>query len=99
MRIDKFISRKPYIISGPCSAESEDQLRLIARFVAKSTDLFRAGIWKPRTHPNSFEGVGEQALLWMQNIKKETGLRVMTEVANARHVDLCLEKGIDLPHN
>lgn len=58
MKIDKFIDKKPFVIAGPCSAESQDQLLQIATNIKSSVDVFRAGVWKPRTMPNSFEGVG-----------------------------------------
>ena len=89
---------KPVIISGPCSAESEVQLISTAKELAalNKVHLLRAGIWKPRTRPNSFEGVGEIGLKWLKNVKKETGLAVTTEVANAKHVELCLKHEIDV---
>jgi len=96
MHINKFIDKKPFVIAGPCSAESEHQLLDIAINIKEKTDVFRAGVWKPRTKPNSFEGIGEDALLWLRNVKKETGLKVITEVATAKHVELCLEFGIDM---
>jgi chorismate mutase len=96
MKKEKFIFKKPYIIAGPCSAESEEQIMKIAHEIKAKTDVFRAGIWKPRTSPNSFEGVGKNALKWLQKVKLETGLKVITEVANAKHVELCLSKGIDM---
>ena len=88
----------PLLIAGPCSAESEEQLIDIAkRLVAtKRVSMFRAGIWKPRTRPNAFEGVGVKGLPWMQTVKKETGLRIATEVANAEHAELALKYGVDM---
>ncbi len=88
----------PWVIAGPCSAETESQVLETARLVAKSEHVvaFRAGIWKPRTRPDSFEGVGEDGLKWMSQVKAETGLATTTEVANAKHVDLCLRYGIDI---
>jgi chorismate mutase len=88
----------PFIISGPCSAESEEQVVQTAIELAKSgrVHLLRAGIWKPRTRPNSFEGIGEPALEWLMNAKEESGLPVCTEVANAFHVEKCLEAGVDV---
>jgi chorismate mutase len=88
----------PLLIAGPCSAESEEQLMETA-LKLKATgrvSVFRAGIWKPRTRPNSFEGIGVKGLPWMQTVKKETGLRIATEVANAEHVELALKYGVDL---
>ena len=96
MEFKKFIHKKPYLITGPCSAESESQLLSIAQSVKGSADVFRAGVWKPRTKPNSFEGVGKQALSWIKNVQQETNLKVMTEVATPKHVDLCLESGVDM---
>jgi chorismate mutase len=96
MKIAKFIDKKPFVIAGPCSAESQDQLLQIATNIKSSVDVFRAGVWKPRTLPNSFEGVGKLALGWLKKVKEETGLHVATEVATAKHVELCLESGIDM---
>ena len=96
MDIQKFINKKPYLIAGPCSAESENQILNIAKKLENNIDLFRAGVWKPRTKPNSFEGVGREALSWLKTIKKETSLKVATEVATAKHVELCLDSGIDM---
>ena len=96
MNLKKFIHKKPFIIAGPCSAESRNQLTQIAKEIKDSIDVFRAGIWKPRTNPNSFEGAGDAALRWLGQVKKETGLKVATEVANARHVELCLAAEIDI---
>lgn len=88
---------KPVIIAGPCSAESEEQVLKTARALAKQNiDCFRSGIWKPRTRPGSFEGVGIIGLKWLQAVKKETGLPVTTEVANREHVFEALKHGIDV---
>ena len=91
-------SDKPVIISGPCSAESEGQLLSTAREISSldRVAVLRAGIWKPRTRPNSFEGVGEEGLKWLKQAKEETGLLTSTEVANASHVELCLKYGVDV---
>lgn len=91
-------SKKPLIISGPCSAETEEQLRATSLELAASgkVDILRAGVWKPRTKPGSFEGHGEEALKWFSQIKKETGMPIATEVANAAHVELALKYGVDL---
>ena len=88
----------PLLIAGPCSAESEEQVMETARqlYATKRISAFRAGIWKPRTRPNMFEGVGDIGLLWLQNVKKETGLRVATEVATPKHVELALKHDIDI---
>jgi chorismate mutase len=87
----------PLVIAGPCSAETEDQVLKIANEL-KDTDVsyFRAGIWKPRTRPGMFEGVGALGLKWLQKVKDETGMKTATEVANAAHVKLALEHDIDL---
>lgn len=89
--------KRPIIISGPCSAETEEQVFETAIQLQKTgkIDILRAGIWKPRTRPNSFEGVGEIGLKWLVDAGKETGLPVITEVANARHVELALKAGIE----
>lgn len=87
----------PILIAGPCSAETEEQLMDTARQLAQQpVDLFRAGIWKPRTRPNSFEGVGTEGLAWLRRVKEETGLKVTTEVANTQHVFEALKYGIDV---
>ena len=96
MEFQKFIHKKPYLIAGPCSAESENQLLTIAKAVEGTADIFRAGVWKPRTKPNSFEGIGKDALSWLKTIQQETALKVVTEVATAKHVELCLESGVDM---
>ena len=89
-------STKPIIIAGPCSAETEQQLLETARgLAANGIKIFRAGIWKPRTHPGGFEGVGEAGLAWLAKVKKETGMLTATEVANSQHVALALEAGVD----
>lgn len=89
---------RPFLIAGPCSAESEEQVMETAKQLAalKETSVFRAGIWKPRTRPNSFEGVGVEGLKWLRTVKQETGLLVGTEVANEKHVYEALKYGIDL---
>lgn len=88
----------PWVIAGPCSAESARQMLTTARGLAKSSHVkvFRAGIWKPRTRPNTFEGVGAVGLEWLRNVKAETGLMTTTEVANTEHVELCLEHDVDI---
>ena len=87
----------PLVIAGPCSAESEEQVLKIAHQL-KNTDatVLRAGIWKPRTRPGNFEGVGEIGLKWLKRAKDETGLLTATEVANPKHVELALKNDIDL---
>ena len=85
------------MIAGPCSAETEEQVLKIAHSL-KNTDVsfFRAGIWKPRTRPGMFEGVGALGLQWLQRVKEETGLKTATEVANKDHVKLALDHDIDM---
>ena len=89
--------KRPLIISGPCSAETEEQVLNTARQLAnKGIKIFRAGIWKPRTKPGGFEGVGKIGLPWMKRVKEETGMLVATEVATPQHVELALKYGIDI---
>lgn len=87
----------PLVIAGPCSAETEAQVLATAHLI-KNTDatFYRAGIWKPRTRPGQFEGVGAVGLPWLQKAKEETGLKIATEVANANHVELALNHEVDL---
>lgn len=89
---------KPGLIAGPCSAESEEQLLETAKNIAAfyPNAIFRAGIWKPRTRPNTFEGIGDIGLEWMKLVKQQTGLLTATEVATADHVEKCLKAGIDI---
>lgn len=88
---------RPFVIAGPCSAETEEQVMMTARQLAsKGCHNFRAGVWKPRTKPGGFEGQGEKALPWMQEVKKETGMKVAIEVAKPEHVELALKYGIDI---
>lgn len=98
--IDSFFEgkKKPLIISGPCSAETREQTLETCRLLAATgkVDVLRAGIWKPRTRPGSFEGIGAEGLPWLQEVKKETGLPVTIEVAKAIHVEQALESGIDM---
>ncbi len=87
----------PIVIAGPCSAETEEQVLKTAHELKNTdTSVFRAGIWKPRTRPGGFEGVGEKGLPWLQKVKKETGLLVTTEVGNAYHVEKALKYDIDI---
>ncbi len=87
----------PIVIAGPCSAETEEQVLKIAHELKDSdVSYYRAGIWKPRTRPGNFEGVGALGLKWLQKVKEETGLKTATEVANRAHVELALEHDIDL---
>ncbi len=88
---------QPLIISGPCSAESESQILSIGKELKNlGVDVFRAGIWKPRTRPNSFEGVGSIGLPWLQLLKKEYGFKTAIEVANSKHVHQALNSEIDI---
>jgi len=95
--LDEMNLEHPLVIAGPCSAETEEQVLQIAHEL-KDTDVnyYRAGIWKPRTRPGNFEGVGALGLKWLQKVKDETGLKTATEVANRAHVELALEHDIDL---
>lgn len=89
--------KRPIIIAGPCSAETEEQVMQTATELAnRGIRIFRAGIWKPRTKPGGFEGVGEPGLAWLQRVKQETGMYVTTEVATAKHVEAALNAGIDM---
>ena len=90
-------NERPFVIAGPCSAETEEQVMTTARQLAsKGCHNFRAGVWKPRTKPGGFEGNGEKALPWMKRVKEETGMLVATEVATPQHVELALKYGIDI---
>jgi chorismate mutase len=87
----------PLIIAGPCSAETEEQVLTTARELAKNgIKIFRAGIWKPRTKPGGFEGVGSEGLPWLARVKEETGMLTATEVATRRHVEEALAAGVDI---
>jgi len=89
--------KRPILIAGPCSAETEEQVLATAHGLqAQGIDLFRAGIWKPRTRPGAFEGVGTPGLKWLKRVQEETGLRVTTEVATGQHVYDCLKYGVDV---
>ena len=90
---------KPLIIAGPCSAESESQMLETAKKIKESNaevPIFRAGIWKPRTKPNGFEGVGVIGLNWLKKVKEEYGIKTATEVANTHHVAAALEADVDI---
>lgn len=90
-------NERPFVIAGPCSAESEEQVMTTAQQLAsKGCHMFRAGVWKPRTKPGGFEGNGEKALPWMAQVKKDTGMMICTEVATPEHVELALKYGMDL---
>ncbi|MDR0789694.1 MAG: chorismate mutase [Bacteroidales bacterium] len=91
-------SKKPFVVAGPCSAESEKQVFETAQSIADLSPCvrwFRAGVWKPRTRPDCFEGMGRQALAWLSQVKEKTGLNVCTEVINPQHIELCLQHKID----
>lgn len=90
-------AKRPLVIAGPCSAETEEQVLATAKdLAAKGVKIFRAGIWKPRTKPGGFEGVGSDGLPWLKKVKEETGMYTATEVATERHVFEALKHGVDL---
>lgn len=90
-------NERPFVIAGPCSAESEEQVMTTAKQLASyGCHMFRAGVWKPRTKPGGFEGQGETALPWLQKVKEETKMLVATEVATPEHVELALKYGVDV---
>jgi len=90
--------RQPLIISGPCSAETEEQVLQTAKQIESigKVRIFRSGVWKPRTRPNAFEGKGEEALKWLNQVQSQTSMKVAVEVANPAHVELALKYGIDI---
>lgn len=89
--------KKPVVIAGPCSAESEQQIFETAKALKEAgVEVLRAGIWKPRTRPGTFEGVGSEGLHWMQRVQKELGMKISTEVANVKHVYEALKAGVDM---
>ncbi|MCX6249491.1 MAG: chorismate mutase [Bacteroidetes bacterium] len=92
------VTSLPFVIAGPCSAESEEQVMETALALARipQVKVFRSGIWKPRTRPKSFEGIGDSGLKWLQRVKQETGLLTAVEVANPNHVAKAIENGIDI---
>ena len=90
-------NERPWVIAGPCSAETEEQVMTTARnLAAKGCHMFRAGVWKPRTKPGGFEGNGEKALPWMKRVKEETGMVISTEVATPEHVELAMKYDMDI---
>lgn len=90
-------NKRPLVIAGPCSAETEEQvLETAKQLAAQGVKIFRAGIWKPRTKPGGFEGVGTVGLPWLKRVKEETGMYVATEVANQYHVFEALKYGVDI---
>jgi len=87
----------PIVIAGPCSAETEEQVLKTAHLLKDTdTNVFRAGIWKPRTRPGGFEGVGALGLPWLERVREETGMKITTEVGNANHVELALKADVDI---
>lgn len=95
--LDRYDLDHPIVLAGPCSAETREQVLTIAHKL-KNTDatVMRAGIWKPRTRPGQFEGVGEKGLKWLQQAREETGMLIATEVANASHVEIALRHDVDI---
>jgi len=90
-------AKRPLVIAGPCSAETEDQVMTTAKQLAdRGIKIFRAGIWKPRTRPGAFEGIGTEGLNWLKRVKETYGMYTITEVATAKHVAECLEYGVDM---
>lgn len=95
--LSRFSKGQPLMIAGPCSAETQNQMLTIAHQVKKSgVEIFRAGVWKPRTRPNTFEGVGEEGLGWLNDVKRETGMLTATEIATSGHAELALKHDIDV---
>ena len=92
-----FKEPRPSVVAGPCSAETEEQVMETAKGLKDmGVNVFRAGIWKPRTHPGCFEGIGVEGLPWLQRVRDEYGMKVSTEVASEKHVYECIKHGIDL---
>ena len=90
-------NKRPIVIAGPCSAETEEQVMNTAtQLCKKGIKIFRAGVWKPRTKPGGFEGVGTLGLPWLKRVQEELGMLVSTEVATPKHIEACLESGIDI---
>ncbi len=90
-------AKRPLVIAGPCSAETEEQVMTTAKeLAAVGVKIFRAGVWKPRTKPGGFEGIGSPALKWMMQAEKETGMYMATEVATEKHVYEALKYGVDM---
>ncbi len=97
IRLSGIENKRPLIMAGPCSAESEEQVLNTAKEIAAlGVRIYRAGIWKPRTRPNAFEGIGSVGLPWLQTVQKETGMLVATEVATKEHVEEALKYGVDI---
>lgn len=90
-------TQRPIVIAGPCSAESEEQVMNTARELSDAgVRIFRAGIWKPRTRPGGFEGVGVVGLPWLRRVKEETGMLTSTEIANRFHAEAAIDAGVDI---
>jgi chorismate mutase len=90
-------AKRPIVIAGPCSAETEEQVMTTAKQLAdRGIKIFRAGIWKPRTRPGAFEGIGSEGLKWLQRVQKELGMYTATEVATAKHVAEAIKYGVDI---
>ncbi len=95
--LEKLAPDYPLMIAGPCSAETEEQVLKTARgLIDKRIQVFRAGVWKPRTRPGNFEGHGKKALPWLKKVKEETGMKIAIEIANAKHAGLALQYDIDI---
>ena len=95
--LEKLAPEYPLMIAGPCSAETEEQVMATANMMKdKRIQVFRAGIWKPRTRPGTFEGVGEKGLPWIKRVKEETGMKTAIEIANAQHAALALKYDVDI---
>jgi chorismate mutase len=90
-------AKRPLVIAGPCSAETEEQVMTTAKQLSeRGIKIFRAGIWKPRTRPGAFEGIGSEGLKWLQRVQKEYGMYTATEVATAKHVSEAIKYGVDI---
>ncbi len=95
--LEKLSPDYPLMIAGPCSAETEEQVLKTARgLIDRRIQVFRAGVWKPRTRPGNFEGHGKKALPWLKKVKEETGMKIAVEIANAHHAELALQYDIDI---
>jgi chorismate mutase len=90
-------AKRPIVIAGPCSAETEEQVLTTAKQLSdRGIKIFRAGIWKPRTRPGAFEGIGSEGLKWLKRVQSEYGMYTATEVATAKHVTECIKYGVDM---
>ena len=95
--LDDFKFNHPFVIAGPCSAETKEQVLNTAHQLKElGINIYRAGVWKPRTRPNSFEGIGSKSLEWLKQVKQETGMLIAVEVANKKHVYEALKSDIDI---